>query len=283
MAGFADGKTWQRSVVFVKPLPGETLTDYWMVLDNVDMKGDPTPQTATVRYQMAPGVAAYQDGPGIVATAGMAGTGIRLFAVDANAHIQTTAGTWGEAPGQIFDAAGGSTPAPSVAITRQLTGDSTTTTLIYPMDNFQHRPVRIERDSDIIRGRTGAIVIDHGLDRVDVIAWAPPGTELVTPTLNLQLNADLAVFRLRRGKIARIDFVNLERFQAMEPDGGQWSMRVNGPAQTLTIEPEVGGGWQVLADPANQGAADFFDVNFGPLVQRQKFSIRPGEMRVLSR
>ena len=283
MAGFADGKTWQRSVVYVKNLPGETLTDYWMILDNVEMKGDPAPQTARIRYQLASGVAAYQDGPGIVATAGMAGTGIRMFAVDAGAAIQTTDGTWGDAPGQLYDAAGASYPAPSISVTRQLTGDSTTTTLIYPMDNFQHRPVRIERDSDIIRGRTGAIVIDHGLERIDVVAWAAPGTELVTPTLNLQLNADLAVFRIRRGKIARIDFINLERFQAKEPDGGLWSMRVNGPAQTLTLEPERGGGWQVMADSANKGAASFFDVNFGPVVQRQKFSIRPGEIRVLSR
>ncbi len=80
-----------------------------------------------------------------------------------------------------------------------------------------------------------------------------------------------------------MDFVNLERFQAKEPDGGVWSMRVNGPAQTLTIEPERGGGWQVLADPANRGTATFFDVNFGPVIQRDRFSIRPGEMRVLSR
>ncbi len=285
MAGFADGKTWQRSVVYVKNLPGETLTDYWMVLDSVDMKGDPTPRTADVRFQLAPGVTAYQDGPGIVATAGMAGSGLRIFAVDAGATMRTADyGAWaGSAPGQVFDAAGAGTPAPSVTVTRQITGDSTTATLLYPMDTFQHRPLRIARDSDIIRGRTGAVVIDHGLERVDVVAWAPPGTELVTPTLNLQLSADLAVFRVRRGRIARIDVVNMERFQAMEPDGGQWSMRVNGPAQTLTIEPERGGGWQVLSDPANRGAASFFDVNFGPAVQRDRFDIRPGEMRVLPR
>ncbi len=281
-AGFPDGKTWQRSVVFVKNLPGETLADYWMVLDQVDMKGDPGARLARIRYQLAPGAAVFQDGPGLVVTGGIAGTGVRMYAVDAGASLRMGDGSPGGG-GQVFDASGGALPAPSVTVERQLTGDSTTATLLYPMDNPQHRPVRIERDSDIIRGRTGAIVIDHGLDRVDVVAWAPPGSELVTPTLNLQLSADLAVFRVRRGKIARIDFVNLERFQAKEPDGGAWSMRVNGPAQTLTIEPERGGGWQVLADQANRGAADFFDVNFGPVVQRRKFSIRPGEMRVLSR
>jgi hypothetical protein len=154
---------------------------------------------------------------------------------------------------------------------------------LYPADDQTHRPLRIERDSDIIRGRTGLLMIDHGMGRVDVVAWAPPGTELVTPTLNLQLSADLAVFRIRRGKIARVDFVNLERFQAKEPDGGLWSMRVDGPAQSLTLEPEIGGGWQVLSDPANRGGASFYEVNLGPTITRRKFSIRPGEMRVIFR
>ena len=283
MAGYDDGKTWQRSVLYVKPLPGETRTDYWMVLDHADMKGDPNPHEARIRFQLAPGVQAYHDGSGIMASGGTDGSGVRFFAVDAGARMEVMDGNWGEVTSQLFDAAGGSISAPSVNITRNITGDSTTATVVYPSDAWNHRPLRIQRDADVIRGRTGAIIIDHGMERVDVVAWAPPGTELVTPTLNLQLSADLAVFRLRRGKITRIDFVNLERFQAKEPDGGLWSMRVNGPAQTLTLEPERSGGWQVLADPANRGAADFFDVNFGPTVNRTKFSIRPGEMRVVSR
>lgn len=283
MAGFADGKTWQRSLLYVKNLPGETRTDYWLVLDHVSMNNDPSPQQAIIRYQLAPGVQAYNDGSGILASAGMDGTGVRFFAVDAGANIQVVDGNWSDVPSQVFDASGGTLPSPSVTISRNLIGDSSTATVVYPVDAQDHRPRRIERDSDIIRGRTGAIVIDHGMERLDVIAWAPPGTELVTPTLNLQLSADMAVFRVRRGKIARIDFVNLKRFQAKEPDGGLWSMRVNGPAQTLTIEQEKGGGWQVLADPGNRGSADFFDVNFGPTVSRTKFSIRPGEMRVISR
>jgi hypothetical protein len=248
------------------------------------MQGDPQPKTAVVRFQMAPGLQVYNDGSGVFASgAGGNGSGLRMFAVDAGSSMRSSDGGWGDNPGQIHDVAGGSLPAPSVAVTRQLTGDSTTTTLLYPADDYSHRPVRIERDADIIQGRTGAIVVDHGMDRIDVIAWAAPGAELVTPTLNLQLSADLAVFRIRRGRIARIDFINLERFQAKEPDGGMWSLRVNGPAQSLVIEPEAGGGWQVLADPSNRGAADFFDVNFGPTISRRKFSIRPGEIRVISR
>lgn len=283
MAGFDDGKTWQRSMLYVKSLPGETRTDYWLVLDNVDMKNDPQPQDARIRFQLAPGITAYQEGSGIFASTGAVDSGIRVFAVDAGARLEVTDGNWGNAPGQVFDAGGGTLGAPSISISRSMVGDSSAATIIYPVDTYGHRPTRIERDSDIIRGRTGAIVIDHGLDRIDVIAWAPPGNELVTPTLNLQLSADLAVFRVRRGKIARIDFINLERFQAKEPDGGLWSMRVNGPAQSLTIEPESGGGWQVLADGANAGNADLIDVNFGPTLSRRKFSIKPGELKVLTR
>ncbi len=283
-AGFADTKTWQRGVLYVKNLPGETRADYWVVLDHVNMRDDPEPRDLAIRHQLAPGVNAYRDGPGVMLSSAMNGTGLRMFAVDEGARIDVTDGAFGNAgAGQVFDAAGGSLPAPSVLISRRLAGDATTSTVLYPADDVNHRPVRIERDSDIIRGRTGALVIDHGMDRIDVIAWAPPGSELVTPTLNLQLSADLAVFRVRRGKIARVDFVNLERFQAKEPDGGMWSMRVNGPAQSLTIEPERGGGWQILADPANRGSASFFDVNLGPAVTRSKFSIRPGEMRVIYR
>ncbi|MCD8138624.1 MAG: heparinase II/III family protein, partial [Planctomycetaceae bacterium] len=284
MAAFEDGKTWQRSVLYVKNLPGESRSDYWVVLDHVNMQGDPQPRTAVVRYQMQPGLQVYNDGGGVLASSlSGSGSGLRMFAVDAGAVIDVTDGGWGSHPGYIYDSAGGAAPAPSVTVTRQLTGDSTTTTLLYPADDYSHRPIRIERDADIIRGRTGAVVVDHGLDRIDVIAWASPGTELVTPTLNLQLSADLAVFRLRRGKIARIDLINLERGQAKEPDGGRWSMRVNGPAQSLVILPEAGGGWQVWSDAANRGSATLFDVNFGPTVARRRFSIRPGEMRVVPR
>lgn len=291
-AGFADTKTWQRGVLYVKNLPGETRTDYWVVLDHVDMRGDPEPRNIAVRYQVAPGVIPHHDGPGVFLAGGMTGTGVRMYAVDAGVRMDVTDGMFSTGlpgaigdigRGHVFDATGGALPAPSVVLTRQLAGDATTSTIIYPADDMNHRPVRIERDSDIIRGRTGALVIDHGMGRMDVVAWAPPGAELVTPTLNLQLAADLAVFRIRRGKIARVDFVNLERFQAKEPDGGLWSMRVDGPAQSLTIEPEQGGGWQVLADPANRGAATIFDVNLGPAVARSRFSIRPGEMRVIYR
>lgn len=283
-AAFEDGKSWQRSVLYIKNLPGETRSDYWVVLDHVNMQGDPQPKNAVVRFQMAPGLQVYNDGSGVFASSlAGSGAGLRMFAVDAGANIQVTDGGWGDNPGQVFDASGGSLGAPSVSVSRQLTGDSTTTTLLYPADDYSHRPVRIERDADIIRGRTGAVVVDHGMDKIDVIAWASPGTELVTPTLNLQLSADMAVFRIRRGKIARIDFINLERFQAKEPDGGMWSMRVNGPAQSLVVEPAAGGAWQVYADTANRGAANFFDVNFGPTISRRKFSIRPGEFRVITR
>ncbi len=282
-AGFDDGKTWQRSVLYVKNLPGESRTDYWLLLDQVEMNGDPEPRQAHVRFQMAPGLQVYNDGSGIFASGPIVGNGLRIFAVDAGARMEVTDGAWADRAGQVFDVSGNALPAPAVNITRNLVGDSTTATILYPSDDYNHRPRRIDRDADIIRGRTGAIVVDHGLDRLDVIAWAPPGTELVTATLNLQMSADLAVFRIRRGRIARVDFVNLERFQAKEPDGGLWSMRVNGPAQTLTIEPDSRGGWNVLSDPANRGSATFEDVNFGPAVTRRRFSIRPGEMRVVPR
>lgn len=284
-AGFEDTKSWQRGILYVKNLPGETKTDYWVVMDHVNMRDDPEPREAVIRYQLAPGVNAYRDGPGVMVSGAMNGVGLRMFAVDAGARIDAGDGMFGgtTGTGQVYDAAGGSLPTPSVTVSRRLTGDSTTTTVLYPADDYSHRPLRIERDSDIIRGRTGVMVIDHGMGRVDVVAWAPPGDELVTPTLNLQLAADLAVFRIRRGKIARVDFVNLERFQAKEPEGGLWSMRVNGPAQSLTIEPDSTGGWQVLSDSANRGSASIFDVNLGPTVTRRKFSIRPGEMRVIYR
>ncbi len=282
-AGFDDGKTWQRSVLYVKNLPGESRSDYWLLLDQVEMNGDPEPRQAHVRFQMAPGLQVYNDGSGVFAAGPIVGHGLRIFAVDAGARMEVTDGAWADQAGQVFDVSGNALPAPAVNITRNLVGDSTTATILYPSDDYNHRPRRIDRDADIIRGRTGAIVVDHGLDRLDVIAWAPPGTELVTATLNLQMSADLAVFRIRRGRIARIDFVNLERFQAKEPDGGLWSIRVNGPAQTLTIAPDSRGGWNVLSDPANRGAATFEDVNLGPAVTRRRFSIRPGEMRVVPR
>ena len=284
-AGFEDTKGWQRGILYVKNLPGETRSDYWVVMDHVNMRDDPEPRQAIIRYQLAPGVNAYRDGPGVMLSGAMNGIGLRVFAVDAGARIDAGDGMLGgtTGTGQVYDASGGSLPTSSVTVSRRLTGDSTTTTVLYPADDYNHRPLRIERDSDIIRGRTGVMVIDHGMGRVDVVAWAPPGTELVTPTLNLQLAADLAVFRIRRGKIARVDFVNLERFQAKEPEGGLWSMRVNGPAQSMTIEPDSTGGWQVLSDPANRGSASIFDVNLGPTVTRRKFTIRPGEMRVIYR
>ncbi len=280
---FADGKTWQRTVVYVKDLPGEALSDYWVVLDHVDMKNDNQPRQARIRYQLAPGVQAYHDGSGMVATANYAdGSALRLFAIDGNTELSIAEGGVGVVPSFVHDSSGGEYPAPSIVLSRSLVGDTTTATLLYPSENMNHRPARIERDADLIRGRTGAIVVDHGHGRVDVIAWAPPGTELVTPTLNLQMSADLGVFRLRNNKLSRVSFINLERFQAKEPDGGMWSMRVNGPAQTLTLEPEANGGWQVLSDPANQPAT-LYDVRFGPSVSRRNIQIRPGDLRVVPR
>ncbi len=283
-ASFADGKTWQRTMVYVKDLPGENRADYWLILDNVEMKGDNRPHQARIRYQMAPGVQTYNDGSGILATANFGnGPALRFFAIDAGAELTVSEGTLGLDRGEVYDVGGGNYAAPVVVLGRTLVGDGTTATLLYPGENQDHKPVRIERDSDLIRGRTGAIVIDHGRGRIDVIAWAPPGTELVTPTLNLVMSADLGVFRIRNGKIARMNFVNLERFQAKEPNGGMWSLRVAGPAQTLTFEPEQNGGWQVLSDPANAGGASLQDVNLGPAISGRKVPIRPGEMRIIPR
>lgn len=283
-ASFADGKTWQRTVVYVKDLPGEALSDYWVVLDTVDMQNDNQPHQARIRYQLAPGIQAYHDGAGIVATANYSnGSALRVFAIDSNSELTVAEGDMGVMPSFVYDPFGGQMAAPSVVLTRTLVGDSTTSTLLYPAENMNHRPARIERDADLIRGRTGAIVVDHGHGRIDVIAWAPPGTELVTPTLNLQMSADLGIFRLRNGKIMKVNFVNLENFQAKEPDGGLWSMRVDGPAQTLSLEPAADGGWQVLSDPANQSSATLYEANFGPGVSRRRIPIRPGELRVLPR
>ena len=284
LATFADGKTWQRTMIYVKDLPGESRSDYWLLLDNVGMNGDGEQRQARLRFQLAPGIQAYHDGSGILATASYGdGSALRIFAINENSELTVSEGQFGLFPSHTYDSAGGSYAAPSVTLSRKIVGDSTTATLLYPSENMNNRPARIERDADIIRGRTGAVVIDHGFGRIDVIAWAPPGTELVTPTLNLQLSADLAVFRIRDGKIKRVNFVNLERFQAKEPNGGIWSMRVSGMPQTLTLEPEKNGGWQILSDPANQGAASLYDINLGPAITRRKVGIRPGDMRVIVR
>lgn len=271
---YPDSKIWQRSILYVKDLPGESKTDYWLVLDNVDMRDAPETAKANIRFPLAPGVTAQREGPGVIMTGpNNNGTAMRVYAVDAG--VQFSVG----GSGQAFDVTGGSAPTSAITIERQLTGSLTTATVFYPADDRTHRPKRIERDSDIIRGRTGVIVVDHGMERMDVIAWAPPKTELVTPTLNLQMSADLGVFRIRKGKIARVDFVNLERFQAKEPDGGLWSMRVNGAAQSLTIEKQYGGGWQVISDPDNRSGAGLEDINLGPGTLGKRFSIRPGEIR----
>ncbi len=277
-ARLSDGKLWHRGVLYVKSLPGEAQTDYWLVLDRVDMQGDPQPRTARIRYVLASGQSPQPDGPGLLIPGGMGG-GLRVYAVDAGAKLEMADGS-SFSGGQGFDPA---ITAPSVMVTRQLTGDSTTTTLFYPADNPSQRPARVERDADIIRGKTGAIIIDHGLGRLDVIAWAPPGGELVTPTLNLQLSAELAVFRIRRGKMARIDLVNMQRFLAKEPDGGLWSMRVQGPPQSITIEPAAGGSWQVLSDPTNRPGANFVEANFGPTMTRRRFTVKPGELKLIPR
>ncbi|MDR1519639.1 MAG: heparinase II/III-family protein, partial [Planctomycetota bacterium] len=279
-AYFADGGSWQRTLLYVKRLPGEGRGDYWLILDQVET-GSGRPGQARVRFQFAPGIQVYDDGSGILATAGYGdGPALRLFALDAGSRTMVSNGTafagYGEDPSVGYLAA------PAVDIERNLVGGGLAT-LLYPAENAGQRPLRLERDSDIISGRASAVVVDHGLDRLDVIAWAPPGSDLVTPTLNLQMSADLAVFRLRGGKFVRINFINLEHFQAKEPDGGVWSMRVAGPAQTLTLEPERNGGWQALSDPANAGSAALHEVNLGPAIAARRLNIRPGELRVIAR
>ncbi|MCC8179816.1 MAG: heparinase II/III family protein [Planctomycetes bacterium] len=273
-ASFEDGKSWQRSAIYVKNLPGEAKNDYWLLLDHVNMMNDSRPHQVRIRFNLAPGIQTYNDGAGMVASAGYGtGASLRFYPIEPNAQLMSTDGAF----------TGGGYGGQGVVLARNITGDTTTATLLYPSENFSDRPARLDRDSDIIRGRTGAIIIDHGNDRIDVVAWSPPGQELVTPTLNLQMSADLAVFRIRKGKIVRINFVNLERFQAKEPEGGMWSMRVAGNPQTLTIEPEAHGGWQVLSDPANAGVATLFDASFGPAITNRRFSIKPGDMRVVVR
>jgi hypothetical protein len=168
-------------------------------------------------------------------------------------------------------------------VTRTLAGDGLIATLLYPAESHAHRPLRIERDSDLIGGHASAVIVDHGQGRIDVIAWAKPGSELVTPTLNLQMSADLGLFRLRSDRFARIAFVNLEHFQAKEPNGGAWSMRVAGPAQTLVLEPTRDRGWQALSDPANPGAATLHGVNLGPAIGGRRLSVRPGEIKAIPR
>ncbi|MCL2001206.1 MAG: heparinase II/III-family protein [Planctomycetes bacterium] len=283
-ASFADGKTWQRTLVYIKDLPGENRADYWVILDAIDMKGDSRPRQARIRFQMAPGIQFYNERSGILASANFGnGPALRFFAIDADAVLSVSEGHYGLFGGEVFDVSGGTYAAPAVVLNRTMIGDNTTVTLLYPGEDQNHKPVRIERDSDLIRGRTGAIVIDHGRGRLDVIAWAPPGFELVTPTMNLVMSADLGIFRIRNGNISRMNFVNLERFQAKEPGGGIWSLRVTGPAQTLTFEPERNGGWQILSDSANAGGASLQDINLGPAISGRNISIRPGEMRVIAR
>ncbi len=281
---FPDGKRWQRDVLYVKPLPGEGGSDFWLLLDHVEMNNDNTPRQARIRFQLAPGVQAYHEGAGMLLTPnyGM-GSALRIFAIDANSQLTMAEGDMGIMPSFAYTPAGSAIPAQSVVLERTLVGDSTTASLLYPGENSSFSPVRIERDADIIRGRTGAIVVDHGQDKIDVIAWSPPGGELVTPTLNLQLDADAAVFRLRKGKIVRAAFVNLRRFQAKEPDGGDWSMRVRGGPATIYLEPEAGGGWQVLSDAANPRGVWLEDVNLGPGIGNRRMRIDPNEVRVFVR
>lgn len=282
-AMFQDGKSWQRQVLYVKGLPGEAAGDYWLVLDRVAMNGDPRPQAARVRFRLAPGITAYHDGTGMLATSNFGGgPGLRIYPVDQGSQLTTADGDMGIEPSFAYDNAGAALSAPSVILDRTLAGDATTATLLYPVAESSRRPERIVRDQDIISGRPGAIVIDHGLDQIDVVAWAPRGQSLVTPTLNLQMSADVALFRLRRGKIARMAFVGLEYFQAKEPDGGEWSLRVRGEPATLFFEPERRGGWQVLSDAAN-AAVTLDNVNLGPAIAGRRFNIRSGETMIVPR
>ncbi|MDR0361094.1 MAG: heparinase II/III-family protein [Planctomycetota bacterium] len=280
---FADGKSWQRQVLYVKGLPGEAAGDYWLVLDRVTMNGDPRPQAARIRFRLAPGITAYHDGTGMLATSNFGnGPGLRIYPIDQGSQLVTADGEFGIEPSFSYDNAGGAISSPSVILDRTLVGDATTATLLYPVADSTRRPARIVRDQDIIRGRPGAIVVDHGLDQIDVVAWAPEGESLVTPTLNLQMSADAALFRLRRGKIVRMAFVGLEYFQAKEPDGGEWSMRVRGDPATLFFEPESRGGWRVLSDAAN-AVATLDNVNLGPAIGGRRFQIRPGETLIVPR
>lgn len=259
-ASFADGKMWQRGIAYIKPLPGEENTDYWLLLDQVLLNNDPQPCAQRIQFRLTPGINAYNDGQGILATPNyIDSSSLVFYAIDAGTRMEVDSNN-------------------IITMDRTVAGDTATATLIWPSAGMGHKPARIERDSDLISGHTSAVIVDHGRGRVDVIAWAPPEGELVCPTLNLQLAADLAVFRLRNGKIVRMNFINLQRFQAKEPEGGIWSMRVNGWPASLTIEPQSGNsGWQIYADPANRGSASLFDISFGPGITGRKVSVRPGE------
>ncbi|MDR1612698.1 MAG: heparinase II/III-family protein [Planctomycetota bacterium] len=282
-AMFQDGKAWQRQILYVKSLPGEAAGDYWLVLDRVTMNGDPRPQAARIRFRLAPGITAYQDGSGMLAASYFGnGPGLRIYPIDQGSRLSTAEGEMGVEPSFVYDSAGGALSAPSVILDRTLAGDATTATILYPVADSTRRPARIVRDQDIIQGRPGAIVIDHGLDQIDVVAWAPRGQSLVTPTLNLQLSADAALFRLRRGKIVRMAFVGLEYFQAKEPDGGEWSLRVRGEPATLFFEPEAHGGWQALSDAANS-MVTLDNVNLGPAIGGRRFAIAPGQTLIVPR
>ncbi|MDR3211210.1 MAG: heparinase II/III-family protein [Planctomycetota bacterium] len=280
-----NGKNWRRSVLFVKKLPGEGAGDYWLVLDGVDARGDNSPQPVNVRFQLAPGIQAYHDGSGMLMTTDYGyGSALRLFALDANSQLTVSEGELGITPSYIYDNTGGAIAAPAINLERTVNGNSITATLLYPGENSSFRPIRIERDSDVIHGHTGAIVIDHGNERVDVLAWTPGGGELVTPTLSLQLSADVALFRLRKGKLVRLAFVGLTNFQAKEPEGGEWALRVRGGPATLFLEPEQGGGWQVLSDAANP-AITLDDIRLGPAINLRRSRVRmaPGEVVIFPR
>jgi hypothetical protein len=280
-AFFADGGSWQRTLVYVKNLPGESSADYWLLLDQAGVPAAGRAARARIRFQFAPDLQVYNDGNGVTAASGRIGGPIlRLFPLDDDAETAFSTGT--VLSGPVADASGFFL-ATAVDIRRTLPGGGTLATLIYPGEGFNGRPARIERDSDIVSGHSRAIVVDHGGGRIDVIAWSPVGSALVTPTLNLQLSADLAVFRLRSGRFVRINFINLEHFRAKEPEGGIWSLRVAGPAQTLTLEPERNGGWQVLSDPANQGEATLYDINLGPVIGGRRLGVRPGEFGKIRR
>ena len=179
---------------------------------------------------MGAAVHAYNDGNAIVAAPGFGnGPILRFFSLDPDSTLSVMSGTSFQA---APDGEKGVSPASlAVDIERSLPGGGQMATLLYPGDGPEQRPLRIERDADIVSGRANVVIVDHGLGRLDVVAWARPGGELVTPTLNLQMSADLAVFRLRSGKFVRINFVNLEHFQAKEPEGGIWSLRVACPGR----------------------------------------------------
>ncbi len=280
-SGTASGVRWRRALLGVRGMLGESVSDYWVVLDRVDA-GRRAERRVEQKFQFAPGLRVREFSGSVLAETG---TGPALRVIPAGESTATTisTGTGEGLPGMVYTAADRPVPAPAAILETTLRGGGALPVVLFPVPGTTVQPVRVRRLPDLLHRKTAVLGLDFGNGRVDYIAWGDLERETLSTAQEMQFRGEMALLRVREGRIELACLIHCQEFRAVDAGAVPWNLRLDEPA-TVMIERVDDRHYRVHGDIRNPRSIVFRELEIGRLRATSFFgaaSIGPGEMLIL--